>query len=265
MKKNIINRSLSLLMCICMVLTLIPQIPFAADASGTTCVDHVFDRGVCRVCRALRTDEVRYLDYEWQNNQLESYEKYVIDYSSVTSDTTELTDGYYVVKGEITLTEILIITGDVHLILCDGCKLTAPGVRVSTGNSFTVYGQSTDEKTMGSLISQPTLQGQAGIGGFKGANGVLVFNGGNIYAQGQVTFSAGIGGGSHSQYITRYTGEPITIKGGVITAVGGKQGAGIGGGFKGNGGTCVINGGIVTASSANNASGIGGGREAAGV
>ena len=35
------------------------------------------------------------------------------------------------------------VSGDVHLILADGCKLTAgTGIEVNSGNSLTIYAQS---------------------------------------------------------------------------------------------------------------------------
>ena len=48
---------------------------------------------------------------------------------------------WYVVSEDTTIEDRINVTGDVHLILCDGATLTAKhGIRVVEGNSLTIYG-----------------------------------------------------------------------------------------------------------------------------
>ena len=236
------KRILSMALVLCMLLSVLPAVSFAADESNTA---------------STAVAAVRYLDAG-------GAERFTVEYQFLDADTTTISDGWYVVRGSVSIAGILTVKGAVHLILCDRSSLTAAGVQVQSADSLTIYAQSTNPEVMGKLDSEAETQGQAGIGGFKGTNGSIVINGGMITATGQITFSAGIGGGSHSQYIPRYICGPITINGGIVKAYGGKQAAGIGGGFKGQGGDVTVNGGVVTATGGNNGSGIGGGREAPG-
>ena len=145
----------------------------------------------------------------------------------VTSSTSTLNAGWYVVSGNNVSTGTLTCNGDVHLILADGAKLTAqgwnssPGVHVPGGRSrLIIYGQTNQ-------------------------TGELTANGGD--------YCAGIGGGN------RGFGSDITINGGTVNATGGEQGAGIGGGTYGFGSHITINGGTVNATGGDGGAGIGGG------
>jgi len=90
-----------------------------------------------------------------------------------------LKDGWYVVRGEVTIDESVTVRGEVHLILADGCKLTVrttdkynAGINVAEGNSLSIYGQSIyDPKNPSSgdnigqlFVDADSIQG-AGIGG----------------------------------------------------------------------------------------------------
>ena len=205
---------------------------------------------------------------------------------------TSASDTWYVVNGTMTIgsssSKIRIsVSGNVHLILTDGCSLTINGgIEVADGNSLTIYGQTGDT---GSLLIQNVDEGKAGIGsasnikcgsitinggkvnaesgsngagigsGSYGDSGTITINGGIVTAT-SYGYSAGIGGGELR------SGGTITINGGTVTATGGRSGgAGIGGGDWGDGGTITINGGTITATGGKNGgAGIGGGRYAAG-
>lgn len=110
----------------------------------------------------------------------------------------------------------------------------------------------------------------AGIGGstndHKGETGIIIINGGTIYAKGGFN-NAGIGGGGTNRYDsekykTHYIGGgDITINGGTVTAIGGDDSetggcAGIGGASLTRQGKITITGGIVNAASKE--AGIGG-------
>ena len=171
------------------------------------------------------------------------------------SDTTGLiwNSGWYVAQGGGQSPGRIIVTGEVHLILANGCELNAEmGIEVSEGNSLTIYAQSKDESTVGKLKAHGGGE-NAGIGGrTDGGCGEITINGGTVEATS--TGGAGIGGGYGGE------GGNITINGGNVTATS-RDGAGIGGGYGGIGGNITINGGNVTAKGC---AGIGGGRGSSG-
>lgn len=153
-----------------------------------------------------------------ENGQSKTCDKATLVTSSASPVTWE--KGWYLVRGDVTISGRVTVTGDVKLILADGCKLTVNGgIQVSESNSLTIYGQS------------------KGTGSLEATGGAS---------------SAGIGGSSGNDVGT------ITINGGTINATGGDFAAGIGTGNSGNGGTITINGGNITATGGNSAAGIGG-------
>lgn len=178
------------------------------------------------------------------------------DSATVVSEAnTAWSSGWYVVTDHVTINERITVTGNVHLILSDGCSLNAgAGITVNGNNSLIIYGQNAGT---GELTATGD-DGQSGIGGEDGAaGGTITVNGGHITATGGFT-GAGIGGGGKGN------GGTITINGGTITAAGGYSGAGIGGGWDASGGTIRITGGTVYASSEGNGADIGDGGFSAG-
>ena len=185
------------------------------------------------------------------------------DHDFVTDATSVLTSGWYAVAGEVSRGSIAV-NGKVHLILLDGCELTAAGgdgqagVFVDLGHSLTIYGQ---VNGTGKLIATGGMNG-AGIGGQNpdglegyGGFGAITVNGG-VVSSTSGSYGAGIGGGEWG------AGGEVTINGGTVTAtVSYGYGAGIGGGSDADGGivTVTINGGTVTATAVNSGAGIGGG------
>ncbi len=213
---------------------------------------------------ALAVDSVTYIDAEGNSQTTQSG----TEVTGITSSTTNLSAGWYVVTDSVTISGRITVSGEVHLILTDGYTLTASdGITVSTGNSLTIYGQ-----TQGTGALTATCSGDygAGIGGGNNpqtaggeACGTVTINGGRVTAEGG-TNSAGIGGSS-SPSGSGEDGGTVTINGGVVTAKGGQMAAGIGGGGTdtgtgGAGGEVTINGGVVTATGGGNyGTGIGGG------
>ena len=173
-------------------------------------------------------------------------EKFCEKYKAVNKNELEWAGGWYVAENSVYITDRVTVTGDVHLILTNGCDLTAmTGIQVSEGNSLTIYAQSKDESDMGRLEAYGS-QGEAGIGGvgYGDDGGNITINGGSVTAVG-LDNGAGIGGGK------------ITINGGTVKATS-SYGAGIGGGAYGNGGTIAITGGTVTAASKDSGNAFGG-------
>ena len=98
----------------------------------------------------------------------------------------------------------------------------------------------------------------AGIGGgYNGAGGEIIITSGTVTAIGSDWYGAGIGGGYNG------AGGYITIKNGTVTSTGGVNGAGIGGGDNGGGGNITIENGTVTATGTSGGAGIGGGKTGA--
>ena len=205
-----------------------------------------------------QTQETKYIYYTWDNDT-----QTCIPNNGTAQTATVVTTGvtqwggdesdkeyWYVVNDEINITDRITVTGNVHLILADGCNLTASkGINVSAGNSLSIYGQ-----TDGSGALKATDDsGHAGIGSSSngGSGGEVTIHGGTVNASGTLG-GAGIGGGFDG------SGGTVTIYGGTVTATG-YSGAGIGGGALGSG-EVTIYGGMVTASSeAAGGAGIGGG------
>lgn len=82
---------------------------------------------------ALAARSVPYIDGDGNS-------KTIFEATEVTSEHTQLTRGWYVVYGDVTISERIEVTGDdptmcyVSLILADGCTLTASkGIGVEEG------------------------------------------------------------------------------------------------------------------------------------
>ncbi len=240
------KRILSILLCCVMLVGLLPTVALAEGG-----VSYLDATGTEQTCASAT--EVTSSDTGWG-----------------TSGTTT----WYVVQGTVIIGSRVTVSGDVHLILTDGCTLTVNGgIRVEddddditngSANTLTIYAQSTDESTMGELIAKgaeddynAVIGGNEG-NGYGGSGGAITINGGVVKATN--TDGAGIGGGFGSS--SGGSGGTITINGGYVEASS-QFGAGIGGGEGvgdgGSGGEITINGGSVIATGVNGA-GIGGGQ-----
>ncbi len=189
-----------------------------------------------------------------------------------------LDSGWYVVSGAKSCNTRIKVSGDVNLILADGCTLTAAaGITVavegSITNSLTIWAQSdatAEGNNAGSLTATAGSTSNAGIGGVvSNPNaGTVTVNGGTVTASCSAVGSgknvtatgAGIGGGDGGE------GGTVTVNGGTVNASGGSHAAGIGGGANhnwangyGHSNTVVINGGVVNATGNGRGAGIGGG------
>ena len=235
------KRILSILLCCVMLVGLLPTVALAEGG-----VSYLDETGTSQTCASA---------------------------TEVTSSDTGWTTGWYVVQGTVEIGSRVTVSGDVHLILTDGCTLTVNGgiqvqdddndITNGSANALTIYAQSTDKSTMGKLIAKGAEHDyNAVIGGnegndYGGSGGAVTINGGVVKAIS--TDGAGIGGG-FGDY--GGSGGTITINGGNITASS-QFGAGIGGGEGvsdgGSGGEITINGGSVIATGVNGA-GIGGGQ-----
>ena len=229
------------------------------DVCAYKCKHNEFVNNVCSSCG--QTNVASYLDRVWNSSEkrVEESLKNVADVIEITSETTELSDGWYIVRGTVDITDIITVKGTVNLILADGASLTSRECLVNSGNALYIYAQSSGA-SMGSWTLKSGLSTNAALGGKRGEGaGRIVINGGSISASVPGSkFAAVIGGGNGGA-----AGE-IIINGGSVQVSGSGKGAGIGGGAEGAGGSVTINGGVVTASSTKGAA-IGGGAEGSGV
>ena len=206
-------------------------------------------------------DDIRYIEHGWDGQKLTTAEKACYDYTVLTgadeTHTLTLYDGWYVASGTLLYEDRLTVSGDVHLILADGCSVVAQqGITVQGSASLTIYAQSEGED-MGVLEASAARasenRGDAGIGGLDSyASGIIVIHGGKVTGRADSIGGAGIGGGWNG-------GGTVAIYGGEVTGDNGDgMGAGIGGGFQGSG-TVMIFGGSVTAGTTSDGAAIGGG------
>ena len=167
------------------------------------------------------------------------------EYTVVTSSTTTLATGTYVVNSTVVNENQIRVAdnAEVNLILCDGASLTASkGIVCNEGTKLNIYGQSAGT---GELIATASAN-CAAIGGeytettFQHKNGYITIHGGKITATG-VDHTPGIGASNWS------SGGMITILNGEINATAGYGAAGIGGSEYGVGGTIEIFGGTINA------------------
>ncbi|MCC8042239.1 MAG: YDG domain-containing protein, partial [Oscillospiraceae bacterium] len=214
--RNVIRRALSILLA---TLVILIQVPLQASAATATNVTYLDANGTEQTCNSATV---------------------------VTSSDTTWSSGWYVVNSDVTNNNRIEVSGDVNLILTDGCTLTASsGIHVYSTNSLTIYAQSTGDN-MGSLVanggSSKAGIGSNYVGSYTGeTGGTITINGGNITATADASVGdpAAIGGGGYC------TNPTVIINGGNVTATGSQKG--IGTGAYGTTGTIQINGGTVTA------------------
>ncbi len=244
------------------------------------------------VNNAVEQTPVRYLDADGKERFCTEYtvlESVIIeDFFNSDNKWYDLPAGWYVVKGDVTITPRLDTHGAVNLILTDDCHLMVPwGINVKEGDTFTIYAQSTAEASMGKLTAcLPELSdheksvwpvaGLSGIGAgvrvwaandnYYENEGTIIINGGNIHARGQQGSSA-IGGSDYDRNVSSDGDTPgnlrqggsITVNGGIVctklrTSGGAHTADSFGiGTCGGNGGSVTINGGTIIAEASSSA------------
>ena len=162
--------------------------------------------------------------------------------TDVTADSVAWSDSWYVVTGEVTIGQRVAVTGDVHLILTDGCSLTVNGgIGLSNADTnITIYGQQAGTGTL-TATADGDNSSNAGIGSnMYGDCGNITINGGTVTA---ISKNAGAGIGSGYGYDSSC--KDIIINSGTVTAISEGHGAGIGSGHYADCGNITINGGII--------------------
>ena len=147
------KRPLSFLLAVVMLISMCAAVPFAANAE----------------------DDVSYLYYEDEAAIAGRASTGSQSCIEVDSTTTEWSDNWYVVNGEVIISSSIAVIGEVNLILADGASLTASaGISVVGTNILNIYGQASGN---GTLTAKSTSG--AAIGGGQWANsGTIVINGG---------------------------------------------------------------------------------------
>ena len=201
--------------------------------------------------KADPTADYQYCSRSWNGSSvvtsIESHDCITLDN---TYFPTALSDGWYAVKGDVTVSDRITINGDVQLILTDGCKLNAKkGINLPENSTLSIYGQSGGTGKLAASIYNYVI---AAIGGGIDCEscGTLNIFGGEISAFSE--FGAGIGSGRDNDENAENSGGIITIYGGKVTVDG--HDSGIGGApnditLTGSSGSVLtIYGGDVTAS-----------------
>ena len=163
---------------------------YVAETNGTATL---FDTlRICKTGASPSDQPVSYIDADGEEKW-----KCVGEFDVVTAETRTLTNGWYVVKGSITIPEEanLTVNGTAHLILCDGAELTAGAI---TDGALVVYGQpsgcgalnvsgtvSASLTCEGGILSARTFAGDslAVVGGTVMADqtdGAVTIDGGNV-------------------------------------------------------------------------------------
>ena len=201
---------------------------------------------------------VEYTDYVSVGNnkfipQTKTAECTVIDSANIISS---LTNGQYAVKGDVTISDRIKISGDVQLILTDGCTLNAEkGINLPESSTLSICGQSG-----GTGILNANSNGYTAIGGEDGEScGTLNVYGGKVNAN-STNDDAAIGGGK-STGGTAGNGGTVNVYGGKLNALS-DSGTAIGGGYcrvgtSGSGSKLSVYGGEVIALSSNSSRAIG--------
>ena len=217
----------------------------AAVDLGTVSSDLAFGSEPLVVPGTVKTGDVAYRTWNSASRRLVGAVLPAGSYTPVTAATTTLGNGWYVVDSDVSRGQITV-SGQAHLVLADGRTLTVSGgkdqagIRLTAGNSLTVYGQ---DAGTGALVAYGG-ESCAGIGGNECDNaGELAINGGRVTAS-SALLAPGIGGG--------YDGNAglVTVNGGFVDARNEKvNGVGIGGSYLVDDvGRLVMNGGTVRAS-----------------
>lgn len=222
--------------------------------------------------QARAAGSVQYVERSWNETTrtVDKVTKSISTYNDVNAITWSdaSNDGWYVAQGSVTINANVTVSGDVKLILTDGCSLTVSHcITVNPGNSLTIYGQSGDSGSLTAYrsYSVDADKENAGIGGsYENGCGDINIHGGmvssSLYDGGGFFYGAAIGGGDMGGQ-----GGTIRVYGGTVTAE--NQLTAIGCGVCGNGrfptAYVKIYGGTVNASSKSGA-GIGGSGQMAG-
>ncbi len=264
------KRILSLVLSLCMVLTMMPGAAFAADPLAGYTAHNIESGGNITIA--------------------ESGQYHIYGAGTVTGNTVSVSGSN--VHAEIVLEDVNINTTDNNMSICafsisSGARVTLKlkgnnelrsaigraGLEVDETSSLTITSYSGDGSTEGQLTAVAGNSGSVAGGAGIGAHGYIsagpeIYNSGSISIKGGTVTAYGCAGGAGIGGSAMGTAGTISISGGNVTAygrdgsvAGTTAGAGIGGGFNGSASQIVISGGVIQASSAakSGSAGIGSG------
>lgn len=147
----------------------------------------------------------------------------VVDYNG--KDGYTISDGWYVVNSDVTVSDVLFTSGDVNIIVCDGASMTfaeRQSIWIKSG-TLTIYGQ---ESETGKITIMQTNQGSEKHG-YSSAIYVptscsLVINGAVTETSGGLNSEAAIGAGNYGAQ-----GGTLTINRGELICSGSSSSAAI--------------------------------------
>ncbi len=135
------------------------------------------------------TESVEYQEASWDGSQV-TYESKTETCTLVenSAEAVTWTAGWYAVSGTVTIDQPITVNGEVHLILTNGCTLTAEkGIVVTSTNSLTIYAQSGGTGTLNATgTTDSSNNASAGIGG-----STTIFDSGSITIHGGVINATG--------------------------------------------------------------------------
>ena len=174
-----------------------------------------------------------------ENSEVEFKEETIKGASDLSGTDIEWNDKTFVVTENTVISDQIVVTGNVKLILSDDKELTAAkGIKVSEDASLSIYGQT---KGTGKLIAIGS-NGNTNENGLAGINGKVIIHGGTISSTGGIG-GTGYGKSSWAQGNVGNTGGSgiagdVTIYAGTFNLTGGKGGTGgLAQNNGGNGGT----------------------------
>lgn len=163
-----------------------------AEVTGAEAFDSLFAvfNAMVNTLQEPEMPPVTYLTYTWVEGERKKESEIARRYTKITSNIdANWESGTYVAPlGDVVIYDRVTVSGDVKLILMDGCNLTClQGIDVSASDSVTntlsIYAQSENEN-IGKLLARGEGE-NAGIGGGDGPGGTITIYDGTVEAKGR--------------------------------------------------------------------------------
>lgn len=202
---------------------------------------------------------IEYVEYTVSGTTVTPTTKTVSDFTEITGAITELTaDKPYVVKGTVSFTGNVAISGDAKIIICDGASLTINGALVDAvipaSNSLSVYGKTVDSGSLTINLDDGTNGVNVKDLNIHGAKFILNFGASSIGINGSGDIN--VYDGTLKSLCTANNSQAIELVGDMNVYGGTVNAEGIQNGFIAYPGKLVVNGGNVVAKGGTMTSGV---------